>query len=474
MNSSCGSSLNDFTIRKYQQPFFKAWVSGEKDRLIEIAHRRWGKDEIALRATLVKSYQRPASYWHLLPEYAQGRKALWTAVNPHTGKRRIDEAFPPETIESRDEQAMFLRFKWGSTWQIVGSDRFDSLVGAGVAGVVFSEWALANPSAWGYIRPMVEENHGWAAFITTPRGNNHAKSMYDMAKASPKWFAEVSSVHDTGALSAEQLDEALTEYQAIYGLDFGRALFEQEYLCSFSGAMIGAYWGAEVNKAEREERVCTFEIDWNHPVHTVWDLGKASNNPIWCFQVISGEPRVVDFYRPESDDLDDWVKWLDDQGYKGNDYVPHDILVTEWGSKRTRMETLQGKRKHVKRIPRVSVADGLQAGRSTINAARFYSGNDERGQRMALGIDGLKNYRREWDDELKTFRETPVKDWAEHIGSAFRYLGLAWRDIQPVKEKPKAPTDLRYEVGPDGVVRGNMDVRQAVEAMMKRKRMLNG
>ena len=95
MNSLCGSSLNDFTIRKYQQPFFKAWVSGEKDRLIEIAHRRWGKDEIALRATLVKSYQRPASYWHLLPEYAQGRKALWTAVNPHTGKRRIDEAFPP-------------------------------------------------------------------------------------------------------------------------------------------------------------------------------------------------------------------------------------------------------------------------------------------------------------------------------------------------------------------------------------------
>jgi len=67
-----------------------------------------------------------------------------------------------------------------------------------------------------------------------------------------------------------------------------------------------------------------------------------------------------------------------------------------------------------------------------------------------------------------------VKDWAEHIGSAFRYLGLAWRDVQPVKEKPKAPTDLRYEVGPDGVVRGNMDVRQAVEAMMKRKRMLNG
>jgi hypothetical protein len=35
--------------------------------------------------------------------------------------------------------------------------------------VTFSEFALANPSAWAFIRPMLEENGGWAAFITTPR-----------------------------------------------------------------------------------------------------------------------------------------------------------------------------------------------------------------------------------------------------------------------------------------------------------------
>lgn len=465
--------MSDFVVRKYQQPFFSAWTGvgkggvkvETKDRLIEIAHRRWGKDEIALRATLIKSQQRPASYWHLLPEYAQGRKALWTAVNPHTGKRRIDEAFPPETIAARDEQAMFLKFKWGSTWQIVGSDRFDSLVGAGVAGVVFSEWALANPSAWGYIRPMVEENSGWAAFITTPRGNNHAKSMLDMARANDRWFAEVSTVKDTGALTQEQLDESLAEYQAIYGQDFGLAMFEQEYSCSFSGAMVGSFWGAEINRAEREGRICDFEIDWKHPVHTAWDLGKAVNNPIWCFQVIGKEPRIVDFYQPESNDLADWCKWLDDRGYRGTDYVPHDIIVTEWGSKRTRFETLQAMGRNPRRLPQVSVADGLQAGRSTINAARFRSC-----ARVDAGIEGLKNYRRDWDDERKTFRETPVKDWAEHIGSAFRYLGLAWRDATPPERKPEKPKELIYEARPDGAVVGNMSVKEAVDAMIKRRR----
>jgi len=457
--------LNDFLIRKYQQPFWNAWVRDGKDRLIEIAHRRWGKDEIALRATMVKSYQRPASYWHCLPLYEQGRKALWTAVNPHTGKRRIDEAFPPETIASRDEQGMFLRFKWGSTWQIVGSDRFDSLVGAGVAGVVFSEWALANPSAWGYIRPMVEENSGWASFITTPRGNNHAKAMYDMARGSDRWFAEVSTVHDTGALTEQQIDEALAEYHALYGIDFGRAMFEQEYLCSFSGAMIGAYWGAEINRAERDGRVRAIGIDWSHPVHTAWDLGKAVNNPIWCFQVIAGQPRIVDFYRPDSDDLADWIKWLDDKGHRGNDYVPHDILVTEWGSKRTRFETLQSMGRKPVRLPMVSVADGLQAGRTTINAAVF-----DDNPRVSDGIEGLKNYRRDWDDERKTFRETPVKDWAEHIGSSFRYLSLAWRSVAPPVDKPKPPERLEYAVERDGTIRGNMDVKSAVEAMVRRRR----
>ncbi len=454
-----------FRVRKYQRAFHETWATLKKTRLIEIAHRRWGKDEIALNVTRDLALARPASYWHCLPLYEQGRKALWTAVNPHTGKRRIDETFPPDIVASRDEQAMFIRLVNGATWQIIGSDRYDSLVGACVAGVVFSEWALANPSSWGYIRPMVEENSGWASFITTPRGNNHAKAMFDMAKANPRWFAELSNIYDTGALSQDQLDEALREYQAIYGVDFGRAMWEQEYLCSFSGAMVGAYWGAEINKAEREGRIKAFDIDITHPVHTAWDLGKAVNNPIWCFQVIGGQPRIVDFYEPESEDLADWVSWLDARGYHGTDYVPHDIIVTEWGTKRTRLETLQAMGRKPKRLPQVSVADGLQAGRMTINAAVFRDVPE-----VIHGVDGLRNYRRDWDDERKTFREIPVKDWAEHIGSAFRYLGLAWKDVVPKEKKPPAPEQLVYQVMPDGRVMGNMDVRQAVDAMMRRKK----
>lgn len=461
---------HQFRVREYQRPFHQALVGGKVKRLIEIAHRRWGKDEIVLNGFRELSQKRVGTYWHCFPEYAQARKAIWNGVNGHTGKRRIDEAFPPEIRKRINDDDMFIETTWGSTWQLLGSDRYNATLGSGPVGVAYSEWALCDPAAWAYHKPMIEESNGTAAFITTPRGNNHAKTMYERAVKSPLWFAELSRIEDTGALTQEQLDESLREYQDLYGIDMGLALFEQEYHCSFVGATIGAYWGAEIAVAERQGRMMEVPIEPGLPVHTVWDLGKAVNNPIWCFQVKNGLPRIVDFYRPESDDLEEWCKWLDERGYKGTDFVPHDITTAEWGSSRTRFETLQMLKRRPVRVPKVSVGEGINAGRQTIKLAVFHRGDDERGERMELGIDGLRNYRREWDDDLKTFRENPVKDWAEHIGSCWRYLGLAWRDVPKVVTKPAKKDALEYRVTPTGVIQGNMSPREAVDAMIRRKR----
>lgn len=232
----------------------------------------------------------------------------------------------------------------------------------------------------------------------------------------------------------------------------------------------GAYFGREMRKARKEERMKPVPIDPKRPVHTAWDLGKSENNPIWCFQVIGGQLMVVDFYVPDSEDLEEWCAWLNQQGYTGNDYVPHDILVTEWGSKRTRIETLRALGRKPKRIPKVSVADGLQAGRVAINAAQFHVADDERSERVAYGILGLENYRRDWDEDLKTWKPFPVKDFAEHIGSAWRYLGLSWQEERPVlPSKPKAQEPV-YTAMPDGTVQSNVNIREQIEAMVRRKR----
>lgn len=469
--------------RDYQMPAWSAWEQGCKRQLL-FWHRRAGKDEIDLQKHAVSAMTRPGTYWHMLPEAAQARKAIWNAVNPHTGRRRIDEAFPGEIVENRNDNEMFIRFVTGSTFQVVGSDNFNSLVGSPPVGITFSEWALANPSAWAFLSPILEENGGWASFITTPRGNNHAKGMLDAARldawdksGNPRgWFTQILTAAQTGAINAEGIERQRKIYAALYGREIADLLIDQEFYCSFAGAMVGAYWGAEVAEAEREDRIRTFEIDEKYQVHTVWDLGKATNNPIWCFQVIPGEPgpRIVDFYRPDSEDLEDWCDWLDDHGYRGNDYVPHDVLQPVWGSKRTRYDVLKSKGRNPRLVTGgkpVSVAEGITAGRQTIKVATFYKGGDERGERMQLGIDGLKSYRREWDDKRKTFHDIAYKDWAEHIGSAFRYLGLAWKE-EKVEAPPPPPKNSGpvYEARPDGTVVSSMTVQEQINDFLRRQK----
>jgi phage terminase large subunit len=461
---------HEFRVRWYQRKFHQALVNRTHDRLMAVWHRRAGKDEIVLNAMRTLAWQDPGTYWHCFPEQKQARKAIWNGVNGHTGKRRILEAFPPQLIRRMQDDDMFIELNNGATFQLIGSDRYDATVGSGPKGIAYSEWALSNPSAWAYHSPMIRESKGFAAFITTPRGNNHAKTMFDRALDNPKWFAEILAIGDTGALSPDELAEALQEYQDLHGVELGLSFYEQEYECSFAGAMVGSYWGGEMARAERAGRMQPVTIDPNEPVHTIWDLGKAINNPLWCIQVIDGHINVVDFYRPESDDLEEWCKWLDEQGYHGDDYVPDDVLDPVWGAKHTRWDMLKAMKRKPKLVKRIAVADGIHAGRNAIKVAYFHRADDERSERVQLGIDGLKSYRREWDDDRKTFLENPYKDWAEHIGSAWRYLGLVWRETRALPPPKAKAKELVYTAIPGGAIQSNISIQEAIDAMVRRKR----
>ena len=67
-----------------------------------------------------------------------------------------------------------------------------------------------------------------------------------------------------------------------------------------------------------------------------------------------------------------------------------------------------------------------------------------------MGIECLRSYCAEWDEQLRTFRKTPKHDWASHGADAFRYLSMSWREPianddepDPIKEllRPKTLND---------------------------------
>ncbi len=431
---------NGWQPRRYQFPLWNALQNERKRRVIEIAHRRWGKDDVILHHTAIEAvHRRVATYWHCLPEYAQARKAIWNAVNPHTGKRRVDEAFPHELRENTNDQEMFIRFNGGSTWQVIGSDRYNSLVGAGVAGVVFSEWALCNPSAWGYISPMMRENDGWAAFITTPRGRNHAHAMYNSAVGRDDWFAELSSIHDTKAFNETELQEILqTDYIDLYGEDIGRAQFEQEYECSFNAAILGAFYAREMVAVRREGRIDAVEPVEGQPVHRAWDIGVKDDTSIWWFHVVGTQIFILDCYSTSGAGLDHYAEVIEDRrklhGWvDGTDFVPHDARVKEWGTGRTRVESMQALGLKPQVVPMAGKLDGINAARKTLARCVFHPRTEE------LGISALEQYRREWDDDKKAFKATEVHDWSSHLADAFRYLSMAWQHPPAPPPPPQKP-----------------------------------
>lgn len=458
---------NNWSPRPYQLKSWRAWERGIK-REILIWHRRAGKDDVAMHKIACAAHpwpepgpnQRIANFWHCLPMYEQARKAIWEAVNPHSGKRRIDEAFPPMLRARTDNSSMVIEFKSGASYRIVGSDNPDSLVGAPPYGIVFSEWALSNPSAWGYLAPILAENDGWASFITTPRGRNHAKAMYDMARLDKAWFAEVLTPNETG-FSLELIEQQRKEYHAIFGEEAGDALIEQEYWCSFEAAILGAYYGKEMVTAEREGRITDVPAWQGCPVHTAWDLGASRGGDtmtIWLWQIVpgargKGQLRILEFLTGSSFSIAHWAGVLRQkrqaiadelkmtwEQVAGTDYVPHDARVPEMtssghdGKAKLRIEVMIENGLKPKIVINHTVSDGISAVRQALPRCWFDKAKTE-----TVGVESLRQYQREWDDDKKTFRPSALNNWAAHGADAFRYLAVAYREVLPA---PK-PEDAR-------------------------------
>ena len=409
---------NNWRPRGYQMDAWAALERGIKRALL-VWHRRAGKDDVCLHWAATQAIQRAGNYWHMLPQYEQARKSVWQAVNPHTGKRRIDEAFPAAIRKRTREDQMMIEFVNGSTWQLVGSDNYNSLVGSPPVGVTASEWALADPSAWGYLSPILRENNGWAVFITTPRGRNHVAKMFEGFRDDPSWFVERKSIYDTQALTPEQIADALKEYVATYGEDHGRSMFAQEYECSFDAAIVGAYYARDLERAERDGRIVDVPIDPAMPVNTVWDLGINDSTSIVFWQALRGGViRIVDYYEAAGYGLDHYANILRQRGYNyGKHYGPHDLEVRELGTGKSRIEIAASLGIPFSMVPNMRVEDGINAARMILPRCWF-------DQRKTTRLRECLSQYREKHDEKRGISLGPLHDWTSHAADAFRYLSL--------------------------------------------------
>lgn len=434
-----------FTPRWYQAEIWNRLAYDQDiNRAYLVWHRRAGKDRTLFNITVLRAMERKGIYHYFLPTYRQGRSVIWEGIDARTGMNFLDH-IPERFVKRKDKSEMLVELVNGSIIQILASDQYNRIVGTNPIGVVFSEFALQHPRAWDYIRPILAENGGWAVFVTTPRGHNHAYDLWELVRDNPDWYTQILTADDTEAISQTDI-----EFEKLSGMS--DELIDQEFYCSFEGSIHGAYYSKLIAEAREAGRIGSVPYDPALPVQTWWDIGYNDTTAIWFTQIPrhGREIRVIDFYENAGADLGHYLDVLETKRlkrkfrYDEKHNAPHDFDHHEYQTGMTRKEFARGHGYIFEAGAKESPLDGIQAVRSIMPKCYFdeehcdgvgtedagdYGNDPDIGMvnKKKHGIRALENYRKEWDEERLVFKMKPLHDWCSNPADAFRVLAVNHR-----------------------------------------------
>jgi phage terminase large subunit len=422
--------MPELNLNLHVRPLLRPLVRPDTRFSVAVCHRRCGTTVAAAQRLLLSALtcERPnPRVAYFAPTYGQAKRAAWDYLREMAAPVL---AAPPHESELRIDLVN------GGRISCYGAESGDALRGIYLDDAVLDEAADMSPAFWpAVVRPTLSDRGGRALFIGTPKGRNEFHRIYEAARTDPTWTALLLRASDTGFISEAELEAARR--------DLTPEQYEQEYACSFDAAILGAYYGRELAEAEAAGRIASVPYDPLLPVHTAWDLGVGDATAVWFFQVTGGEVHLIDYYEASGYGLPHYAAVLASRGYTyGTEYLPHDARARQLGTGRSLWETLHSLTNRIPRIlPQQNVMDGINAARLTIGKAWFDA------DRCRDGLEMLRAYRADFDEKSKSFHNRPRHDFSSHGADAFRYLSLAWREMQP--EKPKPPErdswDLAFE-----------------------------
>jgi hypothetical protein len=383
-----------------------------------VCHRRFGKTVLAINEMVdrgLRNVLKNPQYAYFAPFYGQAKRVAWDYLKEYTknipgmianeAELRIDIPRP-----DRGDRIRFV---------LMGADNPASILGMYFDGVILDEYAEMDPQVFTRVlRPTLSDRMGWALFIGTPRGQNHFHDVLQIAQrnASGEWYWKVFKASETKIVPKSELDEAKATMSP--------EEYEQEFECSFTAALVGAYFGKEMEQAEKDGRVGNVPHEPIVPVDTAWDLGIGDTTVIWFIQQVGREFRAIDYVEDSGRGLDYYAKILKDKKYVYREhFLPHDAAARELGTGKSRLETLYSLGVTPQRIvPRDKVDEGINASRLLLPRMWFDA------TKCARGIAALKNYERKWDAKNKIYSTKPLHNWASHGSDGFRTFSMGFRD----------------------------------------------
>lgn len=395
-----------------------------------VAHRRAGKTVAAIndliRAAVTCKTVAP-QFAYMAPFRSQAKFVAWEYL----------KFYSAPIMSAKNESELLIDLINGARIRLFGADNADAMRGIGLDGVFMDEFGDFKPSVWGnVVRPLLSDKQGWAVFAGTPKGKNQFWDIFADAKLKPSdWFSLVLKASETGILPQSELSAnraQLTQDQ-----------YDQEFECSFEAAILGAFYGVEMRELEQKGHIRAVPYQDALPVHTAWDIGRNDDTAVWWFQMVGKEIHVIDHFAISGSDPDFMAGLVLGKPYRyGKHWLPHDAMAKTFASGKSTFEQLEAHFKiaHMGRVPSLSIQDGINATRMTLPNTYFDA------EKCKEGIEALKQYQREYDEDKKAFRQSARRDWTTHSADAFRYLAIAWREEPSVE--PKKVYDRPLMVGP--------------------------
>ena len=390
-----------------------------------VAHRRAGKTVACVQDLVKRAGEhkgREPRFAYIAPTYGQAKDVAWSYLKEYTAH------IPGMKISESELSVQFPTN--GARVRLYGAENYDRLRGLYLDGAVIDEAGDQDPRAFPeVIRPALSDRQGWATFIGTPKGRNEFYRIYERAKTTEGWFWGSLQASRTGLIKPEELADAramMTPEQ-----------YAQEYECSFQAAVIGAYYGRDMEAAE--DRIIPVAHDKSADVFCSWDLGIGDSMALWFGQPVAKEVHWLEYYENSGFGLDHYVDYIKSRKFPVHTHLlPHDAEARELQTGQSRMDFLRGRGLDCRLVPRHAVDEGISAVRMKFPQFWF----NIKGEGMDRGLDCLRMYRAEYDDKNLTLKTRPLHDWASHGADAFRCgvmgMQLAQRTAAPIRFTPRA------------------------------------
>lgn len=385
-----------------------------------VVHRRGGKtvaciNELVARAAY--NTKKGARYAYLAPFYRQAKDVAWQYL----------KEYAKPLIKKIRESELRIELVNGAWITLYGADNPDALRGIYLDGVVLDEFGDCRPSLWGtVILPTLVDRGGWAIFIGTPKGKNHFYDIYKRSQTEEGWFNLTLRASESGLIGEAELTEMKAQME--------EEEYEQEMECSFDAAIRGTYYSDLIRDIEVAGRSTSLPPDFNFPVNVATDLGFTDSTSLWFWQVRPGGLAIIDYEENHGKDLQFYFNLLREKKYTYDTiWLPHDAKAKSLQTGKSTVEQFVAEDFPVRIAPKLDVQDGVNAVRKTLKSCWF--------DKVATydGFEGLRSYRRSYDEIKKVYTNTPVHDWASHPADAFRYLSLVAKPGLGTVESAYAP-----------------------------------